>query len=456
MSSYNFTEGSIIKKITLFMLPILLSLVLQQLYGAVDVWVVGNFADSADISAVSTGYQFISIFINLVAGLSVGTTILLGNKIGAKDTEDLGKIIGTTIYIFLIVAFILTFLIGLNGDLFAELINAPAEAYEKTSSYISILGWGSIFLVSYNVLGGIFRGLGDSKTPLIAVAVATVVNISLDIVFVKEMNLGAYGASIATVIAQGVSVIFSLIVILKRKRTFKMKFSYIKHSKKYTKSVITLGTPLAINSFLVSLSFTFVLRITNGLGVYASAGVGITERLIGFLMLIPMAFGSAMSAFTAQNVGASKHDRAKKGLGFSIVSSVCVSILVIIVTLLFGEDMLSIFSDDSAVIAPGFEYLKAYCFDIFFTAILFNALGYFNGYGKTGFTMINGIIGAFLFRIPLAYAFSLISPVSIFVIGLATPSGTLFQLFLCLIGYIHLQKRLKKEKKSISLNKRDL
>ncbi len=188
--SYDFTTGSITKKITFFMLPILLSLVLQQLYGAVDVWVVGNFATSADISAVSNGYQFISIFINLVAGLSVGTTIILGNKIGSKDTDDLGKVIGTSIYIFAIVALVLTFVIGLNGELFANLINVPDEAVEKTASYISILGWGSFFLVFYNILGAIFRGLGDSKTPLLAVAIATVVNIVLDLVFLKNSVSG--------------------------------------------------------------------------------------------------------------------------------------------------------------------------------------------------------------------------------------------------------------------------
>jgi len=443
--SYDFTTGSITKKITFFMLPILLSLVLQQLYGAVDVWVVGNFADSADISAVSNGYQFISIFINLVAGLSVGTTIILGNKIGSKDTDDLGKVIGTSIYIFAIVALVLTFVIGLNGELFANLINVPDEAVEKTASYISILGWGSFFLVFYNILGAIFRGLGDSKTPLLAVAIATVVNIVLDLVFVKEFSLGAYGASVATVIAQGISVIFCLIIIVRRKNIFEFKLSYIRHDAKYTKSIINLGLPLAINSFLVTLSFTVVLIITNELGVYTSAGVGITERLIGFLMLIPMAFGSAMGAFTAQNVGASLHDRAKKGLYFSVISSVVVSIIVIIFTLLYGEQMLGIFSDDPLVIEPGFEYLKAYCFDIFFTAILFSTLGYFNGYGKTGFTMINGVVGAFVFRIPLAYLFSLITPVSVYVIGLATPCGTLFQIILLLIGFLVLQKRIKKD-----------
>ncbi|MFA6796424.1 MAG: MATE family efflux transporter [Bacilli bacterium] len=453
MSSYDFTKGSINKKLTMFMLPILLSLFLQQLYGAVDVWVVGNFSTSADLSAVSNGYQFISIFINFVAGLSVGTTIILGNKIGAKDTFDLGKVIGASIYIFLLVSLIFTFSIGLNGDLFAGLINAPTEAFDKTSSYISILGYGSLFLVSYNILGAIFRGLGDSKTPLFAVAVATVVNIGLDLLFVKGFGLGAYGASIATVIAQGVSVIFSLIVIFKRKTNFTFKMSYIRYSKKYTKSIIALGMPLALNSFLVTLSFTFVLRITNGLGVNVSAGVGVTERLIGFLMLIPMAFGSAMGAFTAQNVGASLHDRAKKGLYFSLICSISIALIVAVFTLLFGQNMLRIFSDDAAVIEPGYEYLKAYCFDIFFTAILFNALGYFNGYSKTAFTMVNGIIGAFAFRVPLSYLFSLITPVSIFLIGLATPSGTLFQIILCIIWYILLQKKLKKEKGKITPNK---
>ena len=440
---YDFTKGSITKKLILFVLPILLTLVLQQLYGAVDLWAVGKFADKTDSSAVSTGYQLISIFINLVAGFAMGTTIILSNKIGAKDTKDLGEVIGTSIFIFFLFSIVLTLGLGLNGIELANMIKAPTEAFYKTSQYISILGFGSIFLVGYNVLGGIFRGLGDSRTPLIAVVIATVVNIGLDILFVKGFSMGSSGAAIATIIAQAVSVIFSIIVISRKNNGFEFHWKMINYSKKYTNRVLFLGAPVGINAFLVGFSFTFMLGVANTFGVNVSAGVGITERLVVFLFLIPLAFGSALATFVGQNVGANKHQRAKKGLSVSLKISLCFALAMIAFSLLFGKQLIGIFTKDSEVIIAGNEYLKAYCFDIFFTAFLFCYLGYLNGYGKTTFTMICGVTGAFAFRIPLTYAFSLITPTNLFLIGLATPIGTLVELIMIFFYYLHLKKEIK-------------
>lgn len=442
---YDFTMGSIPKKLIKFTIPILFALILQQLYGAVDLFMVGNFANSTDVSAVSTGFQFISIFINLISGLSMGTTILIGHKLGAKKSDSVGSVIGAGLFVFAIIAIIMTFAIGLNGDFFSSIIKAPQEAFSKTSSYISILAFGSVFLVGYNIIGSIFRGLGDSTTPLMAVSIATVTNIILDYIFIARLGQGAKGAAIATVIAQAISVLFSLVVIYKRDNQYNFSLKYIRYHSLYTKKTLTLGTPVAINAFLVSISFTFVLRVVNQLGVSVSAGVGVTERLIGFLMLIPMAFGQSMASYTSQNVGANQHERARKGLLIAMLISLIVAIITIFISLSYGDKMLGIFSNDPQIITPAFEYLKSYCFDIFFTVFLFNSIGYFNGYGKTTFTMISGVLGAFLFRIPLSYAFSLITPTSIFLIGLATPIGTLFQLVISFIYYRSLRKKIRTE-----------
>lgn len=442
---YDFTKGSITKNLIKFTLPILMALILQMLYGAVDLLIVGNFAEASDLSAVSTGFQFMSVFINLIAGLAMGTTILIAQKLGSKENKDLGEVIGAGIFIFLLISIFMTLIIGFNGDAFASLINAPKEAFTKASSYISVLGFGSLFLVAYNVLGSIFRGLGDSKTPLYAVIMATVINIILDYIFVAIYHTGAFGAAVATVIAQAAAVGLSLIIIIRREKQFEFSFKDIRFHKLYTKSTISLGAPVAINAFLVSLSFTFILGIVNKFGVVISAGVGITERLIGFLMLIPMSFGQAMASFTAQNVGANKHERAKKGLEVAMTISTVVASFMVVISLLFGKQMLGIFSNDTLVIIPAFEYLKSYCFDIFFTAFLFTSVGYFNGYGLTKFTMISGVLGALAIRIPVAYLFSTIKPVSIFLIGLGTPIGTLFQL---IISYIYFRVLWKKVIKS--------
>ena len=437
----NFTQGSITSKLLKFTIPILIALILQQLYGAVDLLIVGNFASSSDVSAVSSGSQLIASFIYLVAGLSMGTTILLGKKIGAKEYNDAGKVIGGGIYIFIIIAIFITILIGFFPEFSSNLMNAPEAAFDQTVSYIKIMGFGSVFLVAFNILGSIFRGLGDSKTPLIAVSIATVANIVLDYIFIKEFKLGASGAAIATVIAQAISVIFSLVIIFKKKLNFNFDLKMIKYQKEYTKKTISLGIPVALNSFLVSLSFLFIMAIANQFGVTISAGIGITERLIGFLMIIPMSFGQSLASFTAQNVGAKLEKRAERGLYVAVTISIMVAIITIIVTLLFGEKMLGIFSNDKDVIAIAFDYLKAYCFDIFLTATLFCFIGFFNGHGKTSFTMYQGLIGSLIFRIPFSYLFSLYQPTSVFLIGLATPIGTFFQNAFCFYYFYHIRKK---------------
>lgn len=443
---YNFTTGSISKKLIKFTLPILATLILQVLYGAVDLLIVGNFALPSDVSAVSTGAQFISVFINLIAGLATGTTILIANKVGACEYKSIGKVIGAGIFIFIIIGIILTFILGLNGNFFASLINAPPEAFSKTSIYISTLGYGSFFLVAYNVLGSIFRGLGNSKVPLYTVMISTVINFILDVIFVRNFHMGAFGAAFATVIAQFSSVVFSLFFIFKMKTNFKFSLKDIKFHKKYTPSTIKVGLPVAINGFLVSLSFTFILGIANQFGVIISAGVGVTERVIGFLMLVPFAFGQSMATFVAQNVGAHEHKRAKKGLISAIYISLVIAFIMIIISLLYGKEILSIFSKDERIITAAFEYLKSYCFDIFLTVFLFTSIGYFNGYEKTRFTMISGVLGALLVRIPVSYLFSKVTPVSVFLIGLGTPIGTLFQLVLSFFYYKKLQETLRKRK----------
>ncbi|MFK4784381.1 MATE family efflux transporter [Fusobacterium sp. MFO224] len=444
---YDFTTGNISKKLIKFTLPILATLILQILYGAVDLLIVGNFGSPSDVSAVSTGAQFISVFINLIAGLATGTTILIANKMGAREYKNIGKVIGAGIFMFIIIAILLTFIVGLNGDFFASLINAPEKAFSKTSIYISTLGYGSFFLVAYNVLGSIFRGLGNSKVPLYTVLLSTVINFILDVIFVRNFHMGAFGAAVATVIAQLSSVVFSLFFIIKIKTNFKFSLKDIRYHKKYTNSTLTVGLPVAINGFLVSLSFTFILGIANQFGVVISAGVGITERIIGFLLLVPLAFSQSIATFVAQNVGAHKDDRARKGLMSAIYISLVISIIMIFVSLMYGKEILSIFSKDEAIIAAAFEYLKSYCFDIFFTVFLFNSIGYFNGYSKTKFTMISGVMGGLLVRIPVSYLFSKVTPVSVFLIGLGTPIGTVFQLILSFFYYKKLQETIKRRQR---------
>ncbi len=371
----------------------------------------------------------------------MGTTILLGQNIGAGKLEDAGKVMGASIALFGAIAASLTItLIALNGNIVGAM-QTPAESIEQTTSYLLICSIGCVFIIAYNLLGSIFRGIGDSKTPLIAVGIAFVCNVIGDIVLVAICNLGATGAAIATVSAQGVSVLISLIIIAKRELPFTFTGKYIRFYRNHIAKILTLGAPIALQSGLVSISFLAITAIVNGMGVVASAGVGVTEKLVGFLMLVPMAFMQALSAFVAQNFGAGDLKRAKRGMFYAIGISFAIGLVMSYICVFHGAILGNIFVSDLEVLAASVMYLKAYAFDTVFVTIMFCMTGYFNGLGKTNFVMLQGIVGAFGVRIPLAFFISKIPGITLFYVGLATPASTVLQIFLCLIYYRYLKKQ---------------
>jgi putative MATE family efflux protein len=325
-------------------------------------------------------------------------------------------------------------------------MNAPDDAFNSTVKYVSICSAGSIFIVSYNVFGGIFRGLGDSKTPLITVAIACFVNIVCDLLFVGVFNLAATGAALATVFAQAISVILSILLIKKQGLAFEFSKQSIKFHKGITRKIIKYGMPIALQSGLVNISFLFIMMIGNSMGVIESAGMGVAQKLVGFIMLIPISISQSVSTFVAQNFGAKKYDRAKKVLLYSISISFVFGVAMFLFTFFEGNILSSTFSNDPAVIDASWDYLKSYGVDCLFTAIMFSMVGYFNGCGKTTFVMIQGLVGAFLVRIPASYILSQIQPVTLFKVGLATPLSTFVQVILCLIYFVIISKKLKNEK----------
>jgi putative MATE family efflux protein len=432
----SFTEGKILSPLLKFAVPVILALILQSLYGAVDLLVVGQFACSADVSAVATGSQVLSTLTNIIAGLSMGTTILLGQQIGEGKTKEAGHTMGASIVFFGITAVVCSAVMLLNVENIANIMQAPAEAYAATCDYIRICSWGMIFVVAYNLLGSLFRGLGNSKIPLIAVAVAAVINIFGDLYLVSVLHMGAAGAAIATVASQGIAVGISLIIILRIKLPFEFNRKFISFKQKVNHRIIHFGLPLALADALVGASFLIIMAIVNSLGVIPSAGVGVAEKVCAFIMLVPSAFGQSLAAFVAQNYGAKKLDRAHKALRYGVAISLCIGIVMAWGSFFHGDILCGIFSKDPAVVAAGWEYLKAYAIDCLLTAVFFSMNGYFNGCGDTRFVMAQSIIGAFCVRVPVSYFMSKITPVSLFRIGLATPSSSLLQVILCFL-YMH-------------------
>ena len=429
----SFTEGKILEPLLKFAIPVVIAMILQSLYGAVDLLVVGQFASSADVSAVATGSQVLGTLTNIIAGLSMGTTILLGQQIGEGKPKDAGHTMGASVIFFAIVAVICSACMLLNVENIANLMKAPAEAYSATCDYIRICSWGMIFVVAYNLLGSLFRGLGNSKIPLIAVAVAAVINIFGDLYLVSVLHMGAAGAALATVASQGISVGISLIIILKIKLPFTITKQDIRFVQKINNKIIHFGFPLALADALVGASFLIIMAIVNSLGVIPSAGVGVAEKVCAFIMLVPSAFGQSMAAFVAQNYGARKLDRAHKALRYGIAVSLCIGTVMAWASFFCGDVLCGIFSKDPDVIAAGWQYLRSYSIDCFLTSIFFSMNGYFNGCGETKFVMAQSIIGAFCVRVPVSYFMSKIQPVSLFRIGLATPASSLLQVILCLI-----------------------
>lgn len=436
-----FTEGKIMKPLLLFAIPVLFALFLQAMYGAVDLLIVGKFAASADVSAVSTGSQIMMTLTNLVSSFAMGTTVLLGQQIGSGMRKEGGKTVGTAIVLFGILAVIMSILLVLFAPQISQIMNAPTEAFDKTVGYVKICGGGMIVIVAYNLIGCIFRGLGDSKTPLLTVAIACVCNIAGDLLLCAGFKLGTEGAAIATVFAQVVSVVISFFLIRKKELPFEIHRQNIRLYGWNLRNMLKLGTPIALQDLLVSISFLIILAIVNSMGVIASAGVGVAEKVCAFIMLISSAFMQSISAFVAQNYGAGRMDRAKKALYGGIAVSFAIGVGMFFLSFFYGDILAGIFSSDAEVVAAAADYLKAYAIDCMFTAIFFCYIGFYNGIGMTKFVMLQGIIGAFCVRVPVSYFMSKRADASLFKIGLATPFSSVLQLVLCVGCYLVIRKR---------------
>lgn len=437
MRTIDFTKGKIIKSLILFAGPVLFAMFLQALYSAADLLIVGKFATKADVSGVAIGSQLMTTLTNMIVSFATGATIYLGQKIGEKKAHEGGIIIGNAILFFGLMGLLMSLSLPLLSGPLAHLLKAPAQSFTQTKHYIMICGGGAIMIVAYNVLGAIFRGIGDSTTPLITVAIAALINVFGDLLLVNGFHMGAAGAAIATVSSQTISVIISLLMIRGRTLPFTMSRQDIRFKSNVTKQIIIFGLPIALQDFLVSLSFLVLLAIVNTLVVTASAGVGVAEKVCAFLMLVPSAFMQSMSSFVAQNKGARKVDRAIKGVKIAIGFSSLIGLVMFVFAFFHGDMLGSIFSSDQSVIAACAQYLKAYGIDCLLTCFLFCLVGFFNGMGHTTFVMIQGLMSAFLIRIPVAYIMSMMTG-KLFFIGLAIPASTIVQIIICLL---YLRKR---------------
>ena len=435
-SRSDFTQGSIIAKLIPFMIPIFGALILQAAYGAVDVLVVGRFGSTAGLSAVSTGSQVLNLVTFVIVQFGSGITILIARYLGEKKPEQIGELIGGATVLFTIISvFLFVIMITLARPI-SILMQAPKEALELTTSYIRICGSGILFIVAYNVLSSIFRGLGDSKSPLIFVAIACVINILGDLFFVAVLKMDVKGAALATVLAQAVSVVMAVILLKKKKVVFKITRNDFRINGQ-CKRLVKIGTPLALQEFLTQISFLALCAFINKLGLEASSGYGVACKIVNFAMLVPSSLIQSISSFVSQNVGAGHDDRAKKTLFIGMATGLVIGLIVFIAVFFKGDVLSSVFTTDADVIAKAFEYLKGFALESVVTAILFSLGGYFNGYGKTGWVMTQGLIQTLVVRLPLAYIMSIQPDASLTMIGLSAPIASTVGIILNLVYFIH-------------------
>lgn len=440
----DFTQGSILKKLVAFMMPVLGALILQAAYGAVDLLVVGRFGSTSGLSAVSTGSQVLNLVTFVVVQFAMGITVLIARYLGEKRPEKIGAVIGGGLVVFAMMSVVLFFALVFFARPISVLMQAPAEAVDLTASYVRICGGGIFFIVAYNLLSAIFRGLGDSKSPLLFVLVACIVNVFGDLLLVAGFHMDAAGAAIATVAAQALSVVFAVVLLIKKELPFritKKDFRLNSQCKKFLK----IGLPLALQEFLTQISFLALCAFVNRLGLEASSGYGVACKIVNFAMLVPSSLMQSMASFVSQNIGAGKKTRAKQSMFTGMGVGLVVGCLVFVLVLFKGDLLSGIFTTDAAVIQNGYAYLKGFAPETIVTAILFSMVGYFNGTNKTVWVMTQGLIQTLLVRLPLAYFMSIQPDASLTKIGLAAPVATTVGVILNVGFFLYLSRKEKND-----------
>lgn len=424
-----------------FAMPFLVANILQALYGAVDMFVVGHYADSAALSAVSVGSQVMQTFTSILMGLTTGGTVLLGQRVGAKDGKGAANAVGAMVALFSVVAVVLTAGMFFTSEPFVHLLQTPEAAVPHAVTYVSICVLGLPFITAYNTIASIFRGLGDSKRPMLCIAAACLINVAGDFVLIGGLGLGAKGAAIATVVAQGCSVVVALLLLARRGLPFPFAASDIRFHRAETGKILKVGLPLCLQDTLVNMSFLIITAIINSMGLVASAAVGVVGRITSFAFMPNGAFSSAVATVAAQNIGAGRQDRALKSLWAAVGFSLIFSTLFCVYSQLLPETMIRIFTSEADVIAAGAQYLRADAYDALLTSFVFCFNAYFSACGNSMISMIHSLIATFLVRIPLSWMVSRMAEPSLFGIGLAAPAASLFSIVVCVGYFQYLRKK---------------
>lgn len=429
----NLTEGAVYGTLARFALPFLLANFIQALYGAVDLAVVGWFGTAADISAVSTGTQVLQILLSMVSGLTLGGTVLIGRYYGAGDKQKVQDTVNNTLGLFTYAGILFTVLLLVFCDPVLRALQTPIQAFAGAQSYVRVAACGTLFVFGYNAVSAVLRAMGDSQSPLRFVAVACAANVLLDVLLVGALGMGPAGAALATILSQGISLGYAVLHIRHKRPEIQLGLNVLRLSSRLSGRILAVGFPVSLQETLVQISFLFIAAIVNGMGVNASAAVGVCSKFDGFAMLPPSAFGAALAAFAAQNLGAGRPERAKKALTASIGMSLAAGAVFFLWGQLSPLSIMGIFRADAAVAQAGALYLQSFSIDFLLVCFVFCMNGFFNGCGKTGFTMAVSLISTIGLRIPLAALLG--GNGGLYGLGFAAPAASLFSILFCLLYF---------------------
>ena len=436
----NLTGGSVFKNLIFFSLPYLLSYFLQTLYGMADLFIIGKFGGVADVTAVAVGSQVMHMLTVMIVGLAMGTTVTISRFVGAENKRGVSQSIGNSAVVFIAASAVLTaVLLALLGKI-VSVMSTPAEAVGGTCSYLKICFIGIPFITAYNVISSVFRGMGDSKSPMYFIAAACAANIVLDFIFMGALKMGPAGAALGTVLSQTISVIISLAVIIKKDMGIDLKKTDFKPNRSIMPQLLKIGVPVSLQDGFIQISFIVITVIANRRGLTDSAAVGIVEKLISIFFLVPSSMLSAVSALAAQNIGAGKPERARKTLWYAISVTVSFGFVIALISQFFANGLVGIFEDDPSVIISGAQYLKSYVWDCIFAGVHFCFSGYFCAMERSGISFLHNFLSIVIARIPLSYLASGKFPQTLYPMGFAAPVGSVLSVIICLCAYFIIKR----------------
>ncbi len=432
----NLTTGSLSAAIRKYSIPYLIASFLQTFYGLADLFIIGQYNGSAAVTAVSVGSQVTHMLTVVIVGLAMGSTVSISHAIGAQNRRGAAEYIGSSISIFAVIALALTLILSLSVDGILLLLQAPAESFSAAHAYLRICFLGVPFITAYNVISSIFRGLGDTRSPMIFVGIAGVLNVLLDVILIGPLRMGAAGAALATVISQAFSVIIAMVSFRKMDTGIVVKRSDLGFDADSMGKILKIGTPIACQEGIIQVSFLVITMIANSRGLDVAAAVGIVEKIISFLFLVPSAMLSTVSAITAQSIGAGDHERGRQVLSYSIRICVVYGAAIFVLCLFASPQIVGLFiKDEPEVVRLGAQYLRTYSADTLFAGIHFCFSGYFSAYGKSLYTFMHNIVSVILVRVPGAYLASVCFPATLYPMGMAAPAGSLLSVVICLFLY---------------------